>query len=147
MRVYQVQTWSGEEVVSLCTTCQQGHLACKALLSHAISSATKNNYFPVTHFAIVFYSSSTSMKRVSLWSLQNISVEGFLQLKLLIFVSEKQLKKITSHVSKFSVQILLFWKSYFFLVLQVFINFATQQQGISHSSQESPTVRQDHLPV
>ncbi|XP_072184193.1 ATP-binding cassette sub-family A member 13 [Excalfactoria chinensis] len=30
---------------------------------------------------------------------------------------------------------------------QVFINFATQQQGISLSSQESPTVRQDHLPV
>ncbi|XP_021242061.1 ATP-binding cassette sub-family A member 13 [Numida meleagris] len=30
---------------------------------------------------------------------------------------------------------------------QVFINFATQQQGISHSSQESPPVRQDHLPV
>ncbi|KAM6410749.1 ATP-binding cassette sub-family A member 13-like [Pluvialis apricaria] len=29
---------------------------------------------------------------------------------------------------------------------QVFINFATQQQGVSHSSQESP-VRHDHLPV
>ncbi|XP_048796564.1 ATP-binding cassette sub-family A member 13 [Lagopus muta] len=30
---------------------------------------------------------------------------------------------------------------------QIFINFATQQQGISDSSQESPTVPQDHLPV
>ncbi|XP_032298475.1 ATP-binding cassette sub-family A member 13 [Coturnix japonica] len=30
---------------------------------------------------------------------------------------------------------------------QVFINFATQQQGISLSSQESPTVRQGHLAV
>ncbi|XP_014796249.1 PREDICTED: ATP-binding cassette sub-family A member 13 [Calidris pugnax] len=29
---------------------------------------------------------------------------------------------------------------------QVFINFATQQQGVSHSSQESP-VHHDHLPV
>nr|XP_038031058.1 ATP-binding cassette sub-family A member 13 [Anas platyrhynchos] len=30
---------------------------------------------------------------------------------------------------------------------QVFINFATQQQGTSPSSQEPPIVRQDHLPV
>ncbi|XP_074755573.1 ATP-binding cassette sub-family A member 13 isoform X1 [Athene noctua] len=30
---------------------------------------------------------------------------------------------------------------------QVFINFATQQQGVSHSSQESPVVHHDHLPV
>ncbi|KAM6102210.1 ATP-binding cassette sub-family A member 13-like [Theristicus caerulescens] len=30
---------------------------------------------------------------------------------------------------------------------QVFINFATQQQGVSHSSQESPAVHHDHLPV
>ncbi|XP_068003827.1 ATP-binding cassette sub-family A member 13 [Melanerpes formicivorus] len=30
---------------------------------------------------------------------------------------------------------------------QVFINFATQQHGISHSSKESPVVRNGHLPV
>lgn len=30
---------------------------------------------------------------------------------------------------------------------QVFINFATQQQGTSPSSQEPPIVHQDHLPV
>ncbi|KAM9227951.1 ATP-binding cassette sub-family A member 13 [Leptosomus discolor] len=30
---------------------------------------------------------------------------------------------------------------------QVFINFATQQQGVSHSSQEAPVVHHDHLPV
>ncbi|XP_064016795.1 ATP-binding cassette sub-family A member 13 [Pogoniulus pusillus] len=30
---------------------------------------------------------------------------------------------------------------------QVFINFATQQHGISHSSQESPVVHNGHLPV
>ncbi|KAM4685389.1 ATP-binding cassette sub-family A member 13 isoform 4-T7 [Amazona ochrocephala] len=30
---------------------------------------------------------------------------------------------------------------------QVFINFATHQQGVSHSSQESPVVHHDHLPV
>ncbi|XP_050748329.1 ATP-binding cassette sub-family A member 13 [Gymnogyps californianus] len=30
---------------------------------------------------------------------------------------------------------------------QVFINFATQQRGVSHSSQESPVVHHDHLPV
>ncbi|KAM4794530.1 ATP-binding cassette sub-family A member 13-like [Cyanocitta cristata] len=30
---------------------------------------------------------------------------------------------------------------------QVFINFATQQQGVSHSSQGSPVVHHDHVPV
>ncbi|XP_030333996.1 ATP-binding cassette sub-family A member 13 isoform X5 [Strigops habroptila] len=30
---------------------------------------------------------------------------------------------------------------------QVFINFATQQQGVSHSSQDSPVVHHDRLPV
>ncbi|XP_057888774.1 ATP-binding cassette sub-family A member 13 [Melospiza georgiana] len=30
---------------------------------------------------------------------------------------------------------------------QVFINFATQQQGVPHSSQGSPVVHHDHLPV
>ncbi|XP_057284756.1 ATP-binding cassette sub-family A member 13 [Pezoporus wallicus] len=30
---------------------------------------------------------------------------------------------------------------------QVFINFATQQQELSHSSQESPVIHHDHLPV
>ncbi|XP_074940431.1 ATP-binding cassette sub-family A member 13 [Phalacrocorax aristotelis] len=30
---------------------------------------------------------------------------------------------------------------------QVFINFATQQEGVSYSSQESPVVYHDHLPV
>ncbi|XP_064285301.1 ATP-binding cassette sub-family A member 13 isoform X1 [Passer domesticus] len=30
---------------------------------------------------------------------------------------------------------------------QVFINFATQQQGVSHSSQGSPVLHHDHLPV
>nr|XP_054496659.1 ATP-binding cassette sub-family A member 13 [Agelaius phoeniceus] len=30
---------------------------------------------------------------------------------------------------------------------QVFINFATQQQGVSHSSQGSPVAHHDHLPV
>ncbi|XP_054673820.1 ATP-binding cassette sub-family A member 13 [Grus americana] len=30
---------------------------------------------------------------------------------------------------------------------QVFINFATQHQGVSHSSPESPVVHHDHLPV
>ncbi|XP_064909492.1 ATP-binding cassette sub-family A member 13 [Columba livia] len=30
---------------------------------------------------------------------------------------------------------------------EVFINFATQQQGVLHSSQESPVLHHDHLPV
>lgn len=35
----------------------------------------------------------------------------------------------------------------FYHVLQVFINFATQQQGVPHSSQGYPAVHHDRLPV
>lgn len=63
----------------------------------------------------------------------------------------QKLRKATENYhhlgSKDSVQVLYFEGPILFHILQVFINFATQQQGVSHSSQESPVVHHDHLPV